>query len=596
MTLPFTPPLLGRILGTEDAMPTTYWFLVESGASVQLDDLVVARTTKPGGQVVSFYGLIDNVRKRHEGVTFESDVVDVASGVLPAVVSYAARVLVTRVDPEQFVPPQPGDSVYHARGEDLRMALSADKMEDAAFPGGLLSDGQVLPINYNFVNGKSGGHINISGISGVATKTSYALFLLHSIFRSGVMGLDGADTRAVIFNVKGEDLLFLNRPNNRVAQKERDAQGAKGYGRGRYTLLGLPQEPFQDVQFLTPPRPGVQAIMPDVERATGTTPYLFTLRDFCAGRMLPFAFSDRNASLNLGFVIGSIEDKLERLAREGAEPYLSVNDWKLEADGLLEHDLQFSEMGSVRIDSFAKLVSYLEYKLLDENDGNGDAKWVAKQSAATLQAFIRRLRGVQKHLGPLIRGDVTAEQARRYRPNLTDPAYRLSVVDIHKLSGPAQMFVVGVLLRDLFEYRERTAGKGVIFVVLDELNKYAPREGDSPIKDVLLDIAERGRSLGIILIGAQQTASEVERRIVSNAAIRVVGRLDMAEAERPEYRFLPQSFRARAGILQPGTMLVSQPDVPNPVLVNYPFPAWATRFEEVLEEVNEAHIQDVFGL
>ena len=53
--------------------------------------------------------------------------------------------------------------------------------------------------------------------------------------------------------------------------------------------------------------------------------------------------------------------------------------------------------------------------------------------------------------------------------------------------------------------------------MIDELNKYAPREGSSPIKEVLLDIAERGRSLGIILIGAQQTAREVERRIVVNS-------------------------------------------------------------------------------
>ena len=30
--------------------------------------------------------------------------------------------------------------------------------------------------------------------------------------------------------------------------------------------------------------------------------------------------------------------------------------------------------------------------------------------------------------------------------------------------------------------------------MIDELNKYAPREGNSPIKEVLLDIAERGRS------------------------------------------------------------------------------------------------------
>ena len=62
-------------------------------------------------------------------------------------------------------------------------------------------------------------------------------------------------------------------------------------------------------------------------------------------------------------------------------------------------------------------------------------------------------------------------------------------------------------------------------MVLDELNKYAPREGSSPIKEVLVDVSERGRSLGIVLVGAQQTASEVEGRIVSNAALRVVGRL-----------------------------------------------------------------------
>jgi uncharacterized protein len=140
-----------------------------------------------------------------------------------------------------------------------------------------------------------------------------------------------------------------------------------------------------------------------------------------------------------------------------------------------------------------------------------------------------------------------------------------------------------VMLKQLFEEKEKKGQKPYVFVVLDELNKYAPREGESPIKDVLLDIAERGRSLGIILIGAQQTASEVERRVVANASIRVVGRLDPAEAERPEYRFLPGAFRLRASILQPGTMIVQQPEVPSPVMVTFPFPAWATRKDEVLK-------------
>ncbi|PTA69856.1 ATP-binding protein [Deinococcus arcticus] len=582
------------VLGTEDATPVAFWFSVLPGASVQMDDLVAVRTRKPDGSAVQFYGIVDHVRTRHEGVSFDSDVQDVVAGLLPASVSYAARVLVTRVDPEDFIPPQPGDEVRHATGESLRLALSADKM-DYAFAGGLLADGQVLPVNYQFVNGESGGHINISGISGVATKTSYALFLLHSIFRGGVLNTrgEGHNTRALIFNVKGEDLLFLDQPNRRVADKEGTVQGRKGWAQGRYARLGLPVEPFRDVQFLAPPRPGAGAIVPDVEqRAAGVVPFVFTLREFAAGRMLPYVFSDAAASLNLGFVIGNVEEKLARLAGSDTTPYLTVEDWQPEQDVLLDENVRFDELGKTRLETFSQLIAYLEFKLLDQNDGEGDPKWVLKQNQGTLRAFIRRLRGVQKHLSPLVRGDLSPQQAQGYRPDLLRKGIQTTVVDIHKLGAHAQGFVVGVLLRELFEHKEKYGRQDTIFVVLDELNKYAPREGSSPIKDVLLDIAERGRSLGIILIGAQQTASEVERRIVSNAAIRVVGRLDLAEAERPEYRFLPQSFRSRAGILQPGTMLVSQPDVPNPVLVNYPFPAWATRKDEV-DDLGGRAAQDV---
>lgn len=586
---------IGMVLGTEDATPVSFWFAVLSGASVQMDDLVAVETRKPDGSRVHFYGIVDHVRTRHEGVSFDSDVQDVVAGLLPASVSYAARVLVTRVDPEDFIPPQPGDRVRHATGDSLKLALSADKM-DFSFAGGLLADGQVLPINYQFVNGEQGGHINISGISGVATKTSYALFLLHSIFRGGVLERrgEGHNTRALIFNVKGEDLLFLDQPNRKVTDKEGTVETRKGWSQGRYPRLNLPVTPFRDVQFLAPPKGGSgEAIVPDVEqRAEGVTPFVFTLREFAAKRMLPYVFSDASASLNLGFVIGNIEEKLARLSAGDTTPYLTVDDWTPDTDVLIEEDVRFDEMGRTRLTTFSQLISYLEFKLLDQNDGEGDPKWVLKQNQGTLRAFVRRLRGVQKHLTPLVRGDLTAPQAERYRPDLLRRGVQTSVVDIHKLGAHAQSFVVGVLLRDLFEHKEKYGRQDTVFVVLDELNKYAPREGDSPIKDVLLDIAERGRSLGIILIGAQQTASEVERRIVSNAAIRVVGRLDLAEAERPEYRFLPQSFRGRAGILQPGTMLVSQPDVPNPVLVNYPFPAWATRKDEV-DDLNGQSTQDV---
>ena len=151
------------------------------------------------------------------------------------------------------------------------------------------------------------------------------------------------------------------------------------------------------------------------------------------------------------------------------------------------------------------------------------------------------------------------------------------------------------VLRRAFEEKEASGtGRPLQFVVLDELNKYAPREGTSPIKEILLDIAERGRSLGIILIGAEQTASEVERRIVANSSLRVVGRLDSAEATREEYRFLPETVRQRATLLKPGTMIVSQPELPVPVVVEFPFPAWATRQEEAAPVVRAGQPKDPF--
>ncbi len=42
-----------------------------------------------------------------------------------------------------------------------------------------------------------GLHVNISGISGVATKTTYASFLLYRLFHSKVLGEDALSTKAL---------------------------------------------------------------------------------------------------------------------------------------------------------------------------------------------------------------------------------------------------------------------------------------------------------------------------------------------------------------------------------------------------------------
>jgi DNA helicase HerA-like ATPase len=217
--------------------------------------------------------------------------------------------------------------------------------------------------------------------------------------------------------------------------------------------------------------------------------------------------------------------------------------------------------------------------------------WTASATAGTRGAFIRRLEAAAYRVGHLIRGGTPEQTAR-----IDWRRAQVTVIDIHNLHDRAKRFVIGVVLKKMFEEKENTgSARPLVFVVLDELNKYAPREGHSPIKDVILDISERGRSLGIILIGAEQTASEVENRVVANSAFRVVGRLDLAEAQRAEYAFLPAVSRSRAGVLKPGSVIVSQPEIPVPLLVQFPFPAWATRPSEVAERVGVADPFAGFG-
>ena len=603
---------VGMVLGTEDASPLAFWFSVAEKTKVQLDDIVYIEVIDPADTdtKVNFYGIVDEVRRRYEGIQFEGDTELVANGLLPASTSYAAHVLVTRVEPEDFIPPAPGDTVYLAENKSLEKALYFDNM-DQSLPAGVLRNGEAAYLNYDFINGTKGAHINISGISGIATKTSYALFLLYSIFNSKDKNTNRAlikdhnASKAIVFNVKGEDLLFLDKENSRFEAEEGKWQAKRGLKQNRYQICNLPIGAFPSVELHAPAMKG-ENLLADVRSREEVSPYLWTVSEFAQQRMLPFVLTERDAMTNLGFLVSHLEEKLAKLAANQNSPYLLVEEG--DEDFYLDNDESSSDINSplgfddlenrLKLKSFLDLVNYLEYKLLlkgmdEDGKGGGDNRWTAQQQRGTREALIRRLRGASKHIGRLVRGDLSLKALARAKLNILKSEKQVHVIDINSLAPLAQMFVVGVLLRQVFE--NHVAGRGQIFVVLDELNKYAPSEGSSPIKDILLDIAERGRSLGIILIGAQQTASEVERRIVGNAAIRIVGRLDAAEAERSEYRFMPASFRMRSTILAPGTMIVHQPDIPSPIMVNFPFPGWATRRTEWRQDVSDDEAADILA-
>ena len=560
-------PLVGQVLGREDATPLGFWVAVHRDAYLQLDDVVLVRTSLPDGRAIHLYGIVDLVRARHEGTQFDSDVFLVTDGVLPATVSMAARVAVTRVDPEVFVPPRPGESVFLAI-EERDAALFFDGMQRRVTLG-IGRDDRPIYGNADFLDGTRGAHVNISGVSGVATKTSYATFLLYNLFHADGLGERALNARAVIFNVKGEDLLFLDQPNARLGDEDR----------ALYATLGLDATPFQNVRFCAPVRAGGGPALPDTgNRMQGVTAFYWTLREFARERFLRFLFADADSeSEHLSSLIERVAAQLAEAARPETEGG---------AAGAGSAGDPWLKIGSRRVTSLNALAELVRdiAELEDLRGRNGEPalelqgidrhRWFGSAAPGTLSAFLRRLESAAARVGHLVRGERVGDAAE-HRIDLERA--QVTVVDLHNLHERAQRFVVGVVLKRLFEDKEERGSRDPLtFIVLDELNKYAPREGWSPIKEILLDIAERGRSLGIVLIGAQQTASEVERRIIANASFRVVGRLDAAEAAREEYGFLGAA-RPRAAILKPGTMIVLQPEIPLPLHVRFPFPAWATR-------------------
>jgi hypothetical protein len=545
---------VGLVVGTVPATPLQFSVGLAPGQYLQLDDVVVARRELPGRPPIQISGVVTNVEAVHEGARFASDVFLIEQGALPAEVCEIAEVAVTRVEPEVYVPLLPGAAVARATGDQREAALYFDEMGNQRVPVGFGRDGYPVYINFEFVDGTRGAHISISGVSGIATKTSFALFLLHSITNCGVLAGEAHNTKALIFSVKGEDLLFLDYANSRLDAAQRE----------RYSALGLPSDPFGNVRVFAPPRRNDPSGTPDVSaRDRAVSPFYWTLAEFCEDELLQFVFADsEDERAQYTMLIGQVAARLKRDAVPAGD------DGAIKVRGVdPAHD--------TIVRSFGDLVTLLEAELGDE-DQRG--QWVGGAAVTgSVNALLRRLRSAVKPLSAIIRGDL----AHRGERSITTSRAQVTVVDLHNLPDRAQRFVVGVTLRGEFARKERQGtARPLMFVVLDELNKYAPREGDSPIKQILLDVAERGRSLGVILIGAQQTASEVERRILANCAIRVAGRLDAAEAERPEYGFLPPAQRQRAMLAKPGTMFIAQPDIPVPLAVDFPFPAWATRPSE----------------
>jgi len=391
---------VGMVLGTEDSTPLTFWVGVSEDSYLQLDDAVIVDTEVPGRGTIRISGIVQDARARHEGASFDTDVFLVERGVLPVDTAVSAQVVATRFEPEVYVPPMPGLPAFRARGADRDQAMYFDQM-GRRVPAGLSRDGEPMFLDLDFLDGSRGAHVNISGVSGVATKTTYALFLLYALFHSEVLGSYAVNTKAIVFNVKGEDLMWLDKPNARLTEDQR-----ADYGR-----LGLPVGPFSSVGLWAPPRPG--SAVPQVEsRSEGVTSYYWTLREFVREKYLRFLFAEaEDERSQIADLVARVESYLDRECTDDPE-----------------HDATVV-YGGYPVKDFASLCELIRENVEDEH-----STWRGRLADSTVAAFVRRLDAGRFRMGHLIWGR-EAENPAAHR--IDWESNQVTVVDIHNLHDRA---------------------------------------------------------------------------------------------------------------------------------------------------------------
>jgi DNA helicase HerA-like ATPase len=582
---------VGLVDGSVPASTRRFHVVLADDAVAQLDELVATTQFLPDGTSLTHYGIVVEGTGQIEGAELPSDTSRISRDhTMPGITTRRVEVEILRTVPELWLAPAPGAPVVKATGVQRDLALFLDQMEQPMTVG-LEQDGQPVFADFAFLNGDKGGHVSISGISGVATKTTYALFLLYMLFETGeglrLLGARAPQTRALVFAVKGEDLMHLDRDNAKFAIH---ADAAAQWERLGVSAPGR----FQNVELYAPRAPGSSGgLISDITSrpSSQVTTYGWPPLQFIRQGLLRYCFAEEeDASTQVSFIEQRVRVQLARWAWPLAgEPGAAV---LCQPEQGTSH--VFSRITKLKrnarsagdgfpVRDFDDLIEFLTDRVSPDSP-LFDPTWTAGVQSGTCSAFLRRLYAQGPRLGHLVCCGVTPVELRR----------SITVVDIHSLHDSAQRFVVGALVSRIFEEKQGSGREPLRFIVLDELNKYAPRTGRSPIKDVLVDVAARGRSLGVLLIGAQQSAGDVDANIIRNAAIKVAGRLDAGESA--EYRFLSPELRERAARFLPGTMVMDQPLIPAPLPLRFPFPAFATCVAESAPDPAEQALAEADAL
>jgi hypothetical protein len=386
----------------------------------------------------------------------------------------------------------------------------------------------------------------VNGIAGLGAKSSFLLHVIDLLMRwAKRTGRPGDRIRTqlvpIIFNVKNFDLFFIDRWNRNWQEKRHEAEAD-------WRELGVEDpRPFRNVRFFAAQEPKtVNAVRTGRD---GVDAFSWGLADVIEQQLFRFLFADEDTgNANFGALAGAIEERLTDDAKDGP---------KLRTDAP---------------QTFDALLGWV--KTVDKGD-------IGEPHPGTRASLVRRLRGLlQDSGGVLRRTDSHGKPLKMPKGETAGPW----VIDLFAVKDEkVKRFVVATVLHQLVELRSGNAVEGLRYLVtLDELNRFAPKNGSDPITEMIERVAAEMRSQGIILLGAQQEASRVSSRVIENSGIKAVGRSGSLELSADIWKSLGTAARKQAAQIMEDEKLLVQPSFRAPMLAKIPFPPWALRQEEAL--------------
>lgn len=455
-----------------------------------------------------------------------------------------------------YIPVLNGKSVAIAEKEEVSAALGLSTIKHP-IPCGYLEmyqgageeDRVRLTVNMDskYLIGPEGAHLNISGISGLAAKTSYAMFLLKGIQDKCLNALKSGDKEAdedvafVIFNVKGKDLLAIDEPNVFDSEKEREEVLAL------YDELGLSKTPFKNVHYYYPySDTRIHNTYLEKENVT---------KNVDNGKAHMFKYEYRHDKENLDLMFSSIDDPGQTM------------------DSILNYIISGrGEFGN--LDSWNDFLD--KVKKCGEAGGHGD-KEISVLSWRKFERIVKK----SIYNNPLFGSIKATDKEIRISQALADiKKNEVHVIDIAKLSDDMQAFVFGDAIKAIYNLKlspdDEANPPSKIVIFIDELNKYASSDvpKSSPILRQVLDIAERGRSLGIVLFGAEQFKSAIHQRVTGNCSTFAYGRTNAIELTKSDYRFIPSIYKSMMSRLKQGEYIIQNPVFRSLLNIMFPKPIY----------------------